>query len=231
MSAWGTYNSINGLNHDQRIVENLPKIRPFGLARCAEIIHQRRIKQAEFPPHALQILAHIIQTIFPKLPHKEPPRSMKLIHLRDKLSQEILTEMLHCIESNPLQLNLLAEPHTPMNNILRHLRVIVIQICEHEVVIIALLTIHIPRLRPTLRLVTQDFVDSGLVVVGVVIGTGEVVPVVFLLRVFFSSAGKVEAEPGIDFVGVGGGFVSVVWVDFLGFALFFVVCGGFVVQY
>jgi hypothetical protein len=156
---------------------------------------------------------------------------MKLIHLRDKLSQEILTEMLHCIESNPLQRHLPAEPHTPINNILRHLRVIVIQICEHEVVIIALFTIHIPRLGPAFRLITKDFIDSSLVVISIVVGTGEVVPVVFLLRVFVSPAGKVEAEPSIDFVGVGGGFVSVVWVDFLDFAFFFVVCGGFVVQH
>lgn len=53
---------------------------------------------------------------------------------------------------------------------------------------------------------------------------------VLLLRVLVSSAGKVEAQPCVDFVWVGDGLVSVVGINFLGFALLLVVCSGFVVQ-
>jgi hypothetical protein len=57
-----------------------------------------------------------------------------------------------------------------------------------------------------------------------------VVPVVLLLRVFITSAWEIEAKPGVDLVGVGDGLVSVFFVDFLGFASFFVVCCCFVVE-
>ena len=56
------------------------------------------------------------------------------------------------------------------------------------------------------------------------------VPVVFLLGVFVAAAGEVEAEPGVDLVGVGGGFGAIVRIDFLGTAFLFVVCCCFVVE-
>jgi hypothetical protein len=83
---------------------------------------------------------------------------------------------------------------------------------------------------PSLRLVAKDFVDSGLVVVGVVVGAGEVIPVVFLGGVLLAAPGEVETEPGVDFVGVGGRFISVIWVDFLCFAFLLVICGRFVIE-
>lgn len=225
-----TYNSINRLNLNQRIIKHLPQIRILSLRNLAKIIHQRRIKQAEFLAHSFQVSGHIIQTILPELPYEEPARTIFFIHSRDKLPQKVFREMLNSIKPNTLQCNLLTQPFAPVDNISFNFRMLVIEICEHEVIVITLLAIDISGFSPSFGLVAEDLVDGCFVVIGVVVCTGEVIPVVLLLRVLLSAAGEVEAEPGVDFVGVGDCLVSVILVNFLGFAFLFVVGCSFVVE-
>ena len=138
--------------------------------------------------------------------------------------------MLHGIETNSFQGDLLRKPQTPRHDIGLDFRVCIVEICEHEVIVVAFLAIDVSRLSPTFSLVAKNLIDSSLVVIGVVVGAREMVPVVLLLRVFSSSAGKVEAEPGVDFVGVRYGLVAVFFVDFLSFASLFVVCCCLVIE-
>jgi hypothetical protein len=98
-----------------------------------------------------------------------------------------------------------------------------VEICEHQVVVIALLVVNIIRISPALGLVAQDLVDSGVFVVGIVIGARDVIPLIFLSRVRIAASGKIEADTGVDFVGVRDGSVAVLRVDFLRRTLFLVI--------
>jgi hypothetical protein len=106
----------------------------------------------------------------------------------------------------------------------------IVEIREHEVIVVTFLGIDVSWIGPAFCFVAEDLVDGGLVVVGVIISAREVIPVVFLLGVFVPAAREVEAEPGVNFVGVGDGLVAVFLVDLLGFASLFVVGCCFVVE-
>jgi len=75
--------------------------------------------------------------------------------------------------------------------------VAVVDVCEHEEVGVARFIPH--AVRPVL-VVAQDAVDPRLVVASIVVGSREMLPVVFLRRVFVSSPWEVETEPCFDFV-------------------------------
>lgn len=155
---------------------------------------------------------------------------MNFVHFSNELPQEVLAKMLHSIKSNALQRNLLAQPKPPINHIILHFLVRIIKICKHQVIIVTLLAINVIRVSPAFGVVTEDLIDGGLVVVGVVVGSGEVIPVVFLTGVFVAAAGEVETKPGVDFVGVGDVLGAVFGVDFLGATFLFMVCCCFVVE-
>lgn len=224
-----THHSVYRLDLNQRIIKHLSQVSSLSLAQFAEVVNQRRIKQTEFLAHALQVGTHVIQTVLPELAHKEPTLTMRLVHLSNEVSQEVLAEMLYGIETNTLERDLFAEPDSPIENIFNDFRMRVVEISEHEVIIVAFLGIDIVAISPAFCLVSENLIDGSLVVFGVVVSAGEMVPVVFLLGVFGSSAGEIESQPGIDLVGVGDGLVSVIGVDFLGFAFLLVVCSGLVV--
>ena len=107
---------------------------------------------------------------------------------------------------------------------------VIIQVREHQVVIVTLFIVYISRFGPAFGLVAKNLVDGGLIVVCIVVCTGKVVPVVFLLGVFVATAGKVKTKPGIDLVRVGDRFCSVVRINFLGAAFLFVIRCRFVIQ-
>jgi hypothetical protein len=155
---------------------------------------------------------------------------VNLIHTRDELPQKVFREMLHSIKSDTFECDLFREPQTPVQNVGFDLWVCVVEVCEHEVVVVTLLRINVSTLSPPLCLITEDLVDGCLVVVRIVVSATEVIPMIFLLRVFIPSTREVEAEPSVDFIGVRDGLVSVFFVNFLGFASFFVVCSCFVVE-
>ena len=100
----------------------------------------------------------------------------------------------------------------------------VVKICEHEVVIVSLLAIDVSALSPAFCLVAENLVNGSLVVVGIVIRSREVIPVVFLLRVFVPAARKVEAEPCVDFVRIGDCLVAVFFINLLSLTTLLVVC-------
>jgi hypothetical protein len=56
------------------------------------------------------------------------------------------------------------------------------------------------------------------------------VPMVFLIRIFFSPSWEIEPEPSIDFVWVGDGFRPVIVINFLCFTFLLVISSGFVVE-
>lgn len=215
---------------NEGVVEYFSEICTFGLAHLAEVVDEWSIEQTKLLAHTLEVAGHVIQTILPELPNEEPSSTIVLIQIRNELPQEVLTEMLNSIKPNSLQSDLLAEPLPPILNILLNLRMIIVEICEHEIIIVALLTINIASCSPTFSLVSQDLVDSCLIVLSVIVGAGEVIPMILLSRMLFAAAREVEAEPGVDFVGVGNGFVAIFLVDFLGFAFFFVVGCCFVIE-
>jgi hypothetical protein len=138
--------------------------------------------------------------------------------------------MLHGVETDAFQCNLFGEPQAPGQDIGFDFWVRIVEIREHEVIVVPFLGINVTALGPAFCFVTEDLVDGCLVVVCIVIGAAEVVPMVLLLGVFFSSPGEVKAEPRVDLVGIRYGLVAIFFVDFLGFASFFVVCCRLVVE-
>jgi hypothetical protein len=99
----------------------------------------------------------------------------------------------------------------------------VIQVCEHEIVIIALLAVNVATLCPAFGLVPKDLVDGSLAIFGIVISAGEVIPVILLLGILAAPPAKVEAQPGINLVGVRDGLCAVVRIDFLRKAFFLMI--------
>ena len=100
--AMKTYHSVDRLFLDKSIIKHFSQISTLRLAQSTKVIHERRIEQREFLAHSLQIGTHVVQAIFPELADEEPSLAMRLIHLGNKLSEEILAEVLHGIEANAL---------------------------------------------------------------------------------------------------------------------------------
>lgn len=77
---------------------------------------------------------------------------------------------------------------------------------------------------------TSQLVDGLLLIRSIVISAREVIPVVLLLAVLLSSAGKVESQPGGNLIRLGHLSVAIILVDFNGMRLLLLVCSSFVVQ-
>jgi hypothetical protein len=155
---------------------------------------------------------------------------MFLIHLHNELSQKVLTEMLDGIKPNSLQRKLPAELEFPIKYVFLDLGVRIVETSKHQIILVTLLAVNIIAGSPAFCLVAKDLVDCGLVVVGIVIGAGEGVPVILLLRIFITASREIDAKLGIDLVRVGDGLVTIFLVNLLCFALLLVVCSGFVVE-
>ena len=174
---------------------------------------------------------HITQTILPELAHEEPPLTMRLVQSRNEFPQELLGEMFHSVETNAFEGHFFGQPDTPVNHILADFWVVVVEIGEHEIIIIPFLAVHIIRVSPILGVIPQDLVDGRLVVVGVVVRAGEVIPVVLLLAVLFLPRLEIKAQPAIDLVRLADLLGAVFGIDLLRAALLLVVRGGLVVQH
>lgn len=89
-----------------------------------------------------------------------------LAHLLDELGDEALVDVLDGVKAEPCRARLLHDPHAPVDQVLAHVRVRVVNVGTHQVVVVALLLVD--RLGPRLAL-ALDLEDAVLLVLVVVV--------------------------------------------------------------
>ncbi len=120
--------------------------------------------------------------------------------MADKFQQETFGEMFDCIEAEPLQLQLVAYPDTPILDIFSYFWMGEVDVGEHEVVIVGVFRIYV--FSPFL-VIAQNLVDGALLIRGIVVRAGEVIPMIFLSRVFLIPGSEVESKPAFYLIGIG----------------------------
>jgi hypothetical protein len=213
---------------DEGVVEDLAQVGGFGFGEGREVVQQRRVVQRELVVHVIEPGAHELHVARPELAHDEDVVAALAPHRLEPLAREPRAEVLHRVQPEPLEPQLLGDPDTPLLDVLAHLRVRVVDVGEHHVVSVSRLAVD--RLAPAL-VVANDLIDGLLLIRLVVVCAAKVLPVVLLRRVLVAAAGEVEAEPALDFVHVGNLFVAVVVVDLDDAALLGAVRARLVVQH
>ncbi len=209
-------------------VEHLAQIRRLRGGQLREIVQQRRVVQRELVLHLVEVLEHFADVAAPELADQEQIALAELaIQVGDELIRKTFAEVLARVEPEALELELRHHPLAPVDHVGLDFRVRVVDVGEHEEVGVAGLVAHARR--PVL-VVAQDAEDGGAVVGGVVVGAGEVFPVILLRRVFVAATGEVEAQPGRDLKGFTDVFGAVIGVDFYDAAFLLLVRAGFVVE-
>lgn len=105
--------------------------------------------------------------------------------------------MLDGVEAEALHAGLLDHPHSPINQVLAHIGVIVVDVTEHQVVEGSLLAVDI--LGPVLA-VALNLEDGLLAVLVVPVDSSEVVVVPLHLAMHALAAREVEAGPAFNLV-------------------------------
>lgn len=126
--------------------------------------------------------------------------------MTDEFQQEIDGEMFDCVKAETLQLQLITDPNTPIFDIFSYFGMGEVDVGEHEVVIICIFRINVFG---PFFVITHNFVDCAFLIRGVVVCAGEMIPMIFLSRIFLVAGSVVETEPAFYFVGIGQRFRAI----------------------
>lgn len=239
---------VYGHDLHQGIVKDLAQIGAVAPADLAEVVDQGSIEERELLVHAFEVTSHVIEGVFPELSDEEPAGTELFVHHGDELAQELLAVMLDGIEADTLERQLLGDPFSPVQSIVDHFLVVVVNVRAHEEIakvgqhrriqpqesgsiLVALLGVDVSVVGPAFRLVAEDLENASLFVTGVVVDAAEVVPMPLHLAVLLLAAGEGEAHPCLDLVRVADVLVAVLLIDLNGLARLLLVRGELVVQH
>lgn len=159
------------------------------LAERREVVQERRVVQSESFGHLTQVLREVFDISGPELANVEEFTTF-LVQLFDPFIREATGKVLHSVQTETLETDLLGYPLAPVLDISINFWVRVVQVGKHEKVCIAVLIVYART--PTLVL-TLNLENGVAFILGIVVGTGEMVPVVLLLRVLVATARELEA--------------------------------------
>lgn len=159
------------------------------LAERRKVVQERRVVQSESFRHLTQVFRKVFDISSPELANVEEFTTF-LVQLLNPFIREAAGKVLHSVQAETLEANLLGYPLAPVLDIITDFRVRVVQVGKHEEVCIAVLIVYART--PSLVL-TLNLEDCVAIILCIVVGTGEMVPVVLLLRVFVATAWELEA--------------------------------------
>ena len=221
-------------NGQRRVVLNQGSVQNFGkiviaalLGGLVHVVVQGDVKQVHFVAFLLEVIVQGFQILFPVFTHGVEVCSPFLADGCQEFPDEFVIDMLDGIQPHAVQIQFPGYPYSPSFHFFHHFRVVEVQIGEHKVVVVAVFFIH--AFAPAFA-VSHNLENGGFFRACVIVRSGEVVPVPFEVGIFVSAAGKVEAGPAFNLVGVRNFLVAVLLVHFLGHEFFRIVCSRFVVH-
>ena len=152
-----------------------------------------------------------------------PALTSLLVQVADKIRKKGFGIVLDRIEADALEFQLLGHVNSPVLDIFRDLWVVEVQVCKHEVIVVAVLCINIAG--PMLA-IALDLIQASLLAGIIVVGCREMVPVVLLGRVLGAPPRKIETQPTINLEYIRDLLVAILRIYLYDLAPLGLVCAG-----
>ncbi|CDN42503.1 hypothetical protein BN871_BK_00260 [Paenibacillus sp. P22] len=213
---------------DDGAVEDRAQVEALtGLGRFLEPVMKGGVEQVDAALHRIQISEAVLRNAVPELADDVERTVLVLPDGMGEITDERMVDMLDRVQPEAVHARFLDQPFAPFDHFFPDLRVVVIDVGEHQVVVVAELVVDI--LVPVLVL-AEDAVYAGLVPLGVEVGSIEMVEVPGEVRVLAAASGERESRPSLDVTGIGYLLLAVVAFDFDHLELLLLVRAGLMVH-
>ncbi|MNM82342.1 hypothetical protein D3C81_943700 [compost metagenome] len=176
-----------------------------------QLVMEGDIEQVDLIIDRIQEFLTGLQFILPELPDDIEVFSALLLHSRCELTDKVMVNMLDRIKPITAALQRIHEPLPPFQHLLTYIRMAVIDVREHQIVIVAEFVIYV--LGPLLVL-GMNTEDAGTAFLIVIIRSVEMLPVPFEGGVVISTAREGEFGPALNFERLGNLLGPVIRIDF-----------------